>query len=489
MYKKNQNPQITLENFDQPLGLKLNPENRWIKKAGEIPWDVIEDKYASLFPSLTGTVAKPLRMALGSLIIQKEYGYADRELVAQIQENPYYQYFIGLPGYQDVAPYDPSLLVHFRKRLTAEILADINDVIIENAKAKQNPKGKGPGRPSGKGSGGNPETTTAQDGKKPENKGTMIIDASCAPQYIAYPQDINLLDEARKKLEAMIDRICSGNSLERPRTYRKEARKAYLSIARSRKKTTVKLRKGIKAQLQYIKRDLAFMATYLEAGYIIDETTTGLLAVIRKLYSQQKHMYDTKTHTVEDRIVSISQPYIRPIIRGKAKAPVEFGAKLDISIEDGFTRIETISFDPYNESTVLQDAVERFFKRNGCYPKKVLADKIYRNRSNLKYCTDNGIKLSGPALGRPKQGVDPAAERKAAYRDSCERIAVERAYSLAKRKCGLGRICTRLESTSRCSIALSVLVMNLNKASLRQILYSVFKGIQCLFMTPAAQFI
>ena len=103
MYKKNLNPQITFENFNQPLGLKLNPENRWVKKAEDIPWEVIEEKYASLFPSFTGTVAKPLRMALGSLIIQKEYGYADRELVAQIQENPYYQYFVGLPGYQDAA--------------------------------------------------------------------------------------------------------------------------------------------------------------------------------------------------------------------------------------------------------------------------------------------------------------------------------------------------------------------------------------------------
>lgn len=135
-------------------------------------------------------------------------------------------------------------------------------------------------------------------------------------------------------------------------------------------------------------------------------------------------MYDTRTHTAPDRIVSISQPYIRPIVRGKAKAPVEFGAKLDISMEDGFTRIETISFDPYNESTVLQEAIERFFRRNGCYPKKVLADKIYRNRTNLKYCADNGIKLSGPALGRPKQGTDPKEERKAAYRDSCDRVAV-----------------------------------------------------------------
>ena len=69
-------------------------------------------------------------MALGSLLIQKQFGFSDRELVEQITENPYYQYFVGLPGYQMEAPFVPSLLVEFRKRLTDEILMEINEMII-----------------------------------------------------------------------------------------------------------------------------------------------------------------------------------------------------------------------------------------------------------------------------------------------------------------------------------------------------------------------
>ena len=115
-------------------------------------------------------------------------------------------------------------------------------------------------------------------------------------------------------------------------------------------------------------------------------------------------MYDNNVHSVPDRIVSISQPYIRPIVRGKAKAPTEFGAKLDLSIDDnGMARIEKQSFDAYNESDVLIGAVERYYKRTGHYPERVLADKIYRNRNNLGYCREHGIRLSGPALGRPKR--------------------------------------------------------------------------------------
>ncbi len=88
MYKFDRNHQYKLSDFNQPIGLKMNPENRWVKKAASIPWYDIEKKYAALFPSKTGMPAKPLQVALGSLLIQKQYDYSDRELVEQITENP-----------------------------------------------------------------------------------------------------------------------------------------------------------------------------------------------------------------------------------------------------------------------------------------------------------------------------------------------------------------------------------------------------------------
>ena len=99
MYKFERYRQLDLADFNQPVGLKMNPENHWVKKPAAIPWDVIDDKYANLFTNKTGMPAKPLHMVLGPLMIQKQYGYSDRELLEQIFENPYYQYFIGLPGF------------------------------------------------------------------------------------------------------------------------------------------------------------------------------------------------------------------------------------------------------------------------------------------------------------------------------------------------------------------------------------------------------
>ena len=172
-------------------------------------------------------------------------------------------------------------------------------------------------------------------------------------------------------------------------------------------------------------------------------------------------MYDNRTHSVPDRIVSVSQPFVRPIVRGKAGKPVEFGAKLDISVVDGWTRLECCSFDAYNEAGNLQEMTERFREREGHYPSRILADKIYRNRENLSYCKEHGIRLSGPALGRPKKGE--TRDKAQDYWDECERVEVERRFSLAKRKCGMGLVTAKLRETVAHVIAMSVLVLNLRK--------------------------
>ena len=463
MYKFERYRQLGLADFNQPVGLKMNPDNRWVKKAETIPWDAIEEKYAQLFSSKTGMPAKPLRMALGSLLIQKQYDYSDRELVEQITENPYYQYFIGLPGFSNEAPYVPSLLVEFRKRLDDEILAEINEMII----AYNTPDDPGPG------SGGE---TPAGSPEESENSGTIILDATCAPQNISYPQDVNLLNEARENLEALIDRICCDYNYYKPRMYRNNARRDYLNLARCRKRTSKKIRRAIKKQLQYIRRDRAYIEAFLEDGVELTPKQEVRLKVIDQVYEQQQYMYENNIHSVPDRIVSISQPYIRPIVRGKAAAPVEFGAKLDLSIdENGMARLEKLSFDAYNESDVLIGAIERYKERTGHYPKRALADKIYRNRENLAFCKQHGIRLSGPSLGRPKKNA--IIDKKTEYADNAERVEVERAFSLAKRCYGLGRIMTKLDITTRSSIALSILAMNVDRIaslSLFHFLISLF---------------
>lgn len=356
--------------------------------------------------------------------MQAEYGYSDEETVLQIQENPYLQYFCGYKAYDDSKPpFDPSLMVYFRKRLTPEILGKINEMIIERAQTDK--KGE----------------SEKSDDDQDSNSGTMIVDATCAPSQIAYPQDTSLLNQARENTEKMIDELHMPGT-KKPRTYRRRAHKEYLAVARSRKPGAKKIRKAIGKQLNYLKRNISTIEKMQECGTELSSKSKERFETVKKVYEQQKYMYNKHCHSVSDRIVSLSQPWLRPIVRGKANAKVEFGSKLDISVCDGWTRLEYFSFDAYNESTLLKDMIERYKNRTGHYPERVLADKIYRNRENMRFCKSLGIKLSGYALGRPIK--EEIRDRKQNYYDEAERVEVEM-FSLSKRKCGMGLIVTRLK--------------------------------------------
>ena len=459
----------------------MNPNNRWIKMADSIPWAQFERKYARLFKGKNGKVAKPLRLALGSLIIQTKYQYSDRELVEQLTENPYYQYFIGLPGYQEEPPIDASTLVLFRKRLKTDVIMEANEYLLVATKEKKSePQDNDDDNipPTSGGGTENSENTEASD-----NKGTLMLDATCAPSNIRYPQDFSLLNEAREKLETMIIRFCKAYGLARPRMYRRQARKNYLALAKTKKRSTKKIRATIRKQLAYVRRDIKYLEGFLSDGYAPNKKEISLLLTIYKLYEQQNYMYKNKVHSVSDRIVSITQPWLRPIVRGKTKTPVEFGAKFDLSLdEDGYGRIEKISYDAYNESTVLIDAINRFKERTGHYPERVLVDQIYRTRNNRNFCKLHGIRLSGPKLGRPS--VTAKEEKKQEYQDNTDRIEVERAFSLSKRCYGMGLIRTKLEETTLTSIALSVFVTNLFKIQAR-ILFALILMMQNSWNRPA----
>lgn len=454
MYKR-RNHQITFFDFNQSCGMQLDEKNEWIVLADSVDWDRWELEYEKKFESKKGNPAKPLRMALGALLVQKRKGLSDRKLVNEIAENPYVQYFLGLPRFMNECPFTAPALVYFRQRLTADIVIRINDMYLEEAEetAEHNEEN---------------ESERAKKAKEPEeerdNLGTLIIDATCSPANIRFPMDYSLLNEAREKLEEMIDYFHKKyRPWKKPRTYREVARKEYLELAKTKKPTAKKIRATIRKQLGYVKRDLGFIEKYLEEGYALAPRFINNYLVILELYRQQKYMFDNKTNRIENRIVSIHQPYVRPMVRGKARAHTEFGAKYDVSIDEkGHARLEKISFNPYNESGVFQDAIERYRERTGHYPKRALVDQIYRTQKNRAYCKEHGIEMSGPKLGRPPKGGRKTTKEE--YQDNTDRIEVERFFSRDKHSFGAGLIMSKLEETSLTSIALSVLAANMFKA-------------------------
>lgn len=279
------------------------------------------------------------------------------------------QYFLGYPCFSDQAPFDSSLVTDFCKRLGMDQVNAINERIVslkarfellEDEAAQLEEK----------------DSSEDKD-PEPDNKGRLIIDATACPQDIAYPTDLDLLSGAREKTEQLIDKIYDPQlHIQKPRTYRQVARKRYLHTAQKKNKSKKVIRKSVGSQLRFLARNLRSINTMLDSYEQIplEPKDHKYLLVINTLFAQQKQMYDNHSHSIENRIVSIHQLHVRPIVRGKSHAKVEFGAKIHVSLIDGISFLDELSWEAFNEGSHMMDYVERYKKRFGFYPKEVLAD-------------------------------------------------------------------------------------------------------------------
>lgn len=441
--------QLTIEGFETPFSQGLDPGNRWVHLARKIPWDELVSLYHKQYgPKDTGRPGLNPRIIIGALIIKHLCNLDDRETIHQITENIYMQYFLGYSGFSSHPPFDPSLFVEIRKRLGDELLSEMNLRIVKLSKGGQQ-KEESPSQKDNHPPGGNGLT----------HKGELLMDATVSPQDIAYPTDLNLLNEARQITERLID-FLHVSGYKKPRTYRKKARRDYLNVAQNRNPSRKAIRKAIGKQLCYLKRNINHIHNMLNS--FEDFPLTGKLQkqfwVVQTLCDQQLEMHTERKHSVNDRIVSIHQPHVRPIVRGKSSAKVEFGSKLHLSLVDGFAFLDTIRWDAFNEGSYLSQYVENYKSRFGFYPQKVLADQIYCTRANRKWLKERGIKLMAKPLGRP------AATRAVEHHvRPGERNPIEGKFGQAKNGYGMNRIRARLKQTSQSWIASIILVLNLVK--------------------------
>jgi IS5 family transposase len=444
--------QLTLDAFASPFASRLKSTNRWVVLGDLIPWDEICGTYLKhVGISRTGRPPLSPRVVIGSLIIKHMMNLDDREVVDQISENIYMQYFLGYRSFSIEPPFDPSLFVEFRKKLGADQINAINEKIISLKTHLEMPKNEPKSGDS---------NDVDQNSADNENRGRVIYDATACPQDIAYPTDLNLLSDAREKSEQLIDILFdSVIHKKKPRTYREVARKTYLHTAQKKNKSRKEIRTAVGRQLRFLKRNLKsinkLLNSFSSVNIPLEKRDFKYLLVINFLYQQQKEMYDEHKHTIEDRIVSIHQPHVRPIVRGKTTAKVEFGAKIHVSIIDGISFLDEISWDAFNEGSHMVEYVEKYKVRFGCYPRELLADKIYCTRFNRAWLKEKGIKLIAKPLGRPsavQNHVSPG-----------ERNPIEGKFGQAKTAYGLNRIKARLRNTSESWIASIILVLNLVK--------------------------
>lgn len=479
MVKYESPSQLKIEEFRTPFLKSLLPDNRWVQLSKVVPWDKFATVYLKAMDTGTGRPSISPRIVLGALIIKHIEGLDDRGTIAIIQENPYMQYFLGLEEFDPNPVFDPSLFVEIRKRIGHEQFDQLNAELIKSSSKSADEKH-------------NQSLKKKDQGGKPKNKGRLQMDATVADQYIAYPTDPGILNECREKSEVMIDKLYQANGKKgtKPRTYRRNMRKAFLSYSKKKNHTKSEIRKIKHKLLESVKRNLKHIDRLLDSIekqqsiFPLNFREQKLLWVIRTVFEQQNLMYKQNSNRCEHRIVNIYQPHVRPIPRGKARSKTEFGSKLGVSLDNGYARINTFSWEAYNEGVDLKLQVEAYRQMHGHYPELVQVDRIYANRENREWLQERGIRITAPALGRPlaKEKQTPYLKNKK-RKEAADRNQIEGKFGQGKNGYNLNQIRARLQKTSESWVACIFFIMNLIKYagdfSLSQllILYSLIKRI------------
>lgn len=474
--------QRKLSLFRTPFEQSLDANNRWVAMAEVVPWDEMAKVFFASMSADMGRGSVDLRTVLGALLVKHVEGISDEDTIVYIQENIYAQYFVGLPSFQTAPVFSATLFVEIRKRLGEQGVVYLNEMVLKQAKHLQaikhraQPQRRSSQQDNQDGSDGNSGTTAKADHSMAKtttddvpHRGRLKLDATVAPQHIGYPTDTGLLNNARLSSEELIDVLYygTGHWTTKPRTYRKVAKNKYLAFAKKRKKNKKAIRRTKREQLGYLRRNLGHinkMLDQLEAeGRSIPWTHYHWRRfwVLQEFFRQQEIMYKDGRRQMDHRIVNIAQPFVRPIKRGKAGADTEFGAKINMSETEGFCRMDRVDFDNFNEGTGLKAQVEAYKQLYGYYPEVVLADRVYLNRVNRKYLKDNGIRTSGPPLGRPPQLTKHEKEKR--RKENNKRSHIEGKFGQAKSKYGLDDIKTRRQDTSYACIGLILLALNAKK--------------------------
>lgn len=286
-----------------------------------------------------------------------------------------------------------------------------------------------------------------------QNLDTMYTDATCYESEMRYPTDPKLLWEGIEKSYETMCELSKRLGIHRPRTKYLDVQKANLVYRKQRKRSKSQTRKMTRRLLDLLGKILKGIRRMEretdEAGKLLTVREKGDLDIITKMYRQQKKHFQSKDcrESIPDRIVSISKPYVRPIVRGKEVKNVEFGAKVNNILVDGISFIERLSFNAFSEGTRLVHCLKMHKRLFGVEAKKIGGDTGYAGTENRDYCKANGIQTSFVKRGRPfsedKKEKDKVRQELARVRAT----AMEGSFGTQKEHYDLKRVKARTKLT------------------------------------------
>jgi hypothetical protein len=293
-----------------------------------------------------------------------------------------------------------------------------------------------------------------------EQTGVGMQDATCYESRISYPTDVKLIWTCCQEVYLLIQHRRKELKLRKSRMNYPRQKESFQSYQKTRKKTRRKEKKLRKRLLKFLLKLLQH-ADDLQQKYHLSlshKQQSKLHAVI-KVYEQQHGKVYGHIEQIKDRIVSLSKPYIRPIVRGKETKTVEFGAKVNMLQIDGINFIEHLSYDAFNEGTRFQHGI---FVQRKLFGKCThqSADQIYATNANRKYCKQNNIVTNFIPKGKQKiQHIEQAAALRRTLNIARGTI-LEGSFGNEKNHYFLQKIPARNDITETCWIFFGILTSN-----------------------------
>ena len=299
-----------------------------------------------------------------------------------------------------------------------------------------------------------------------EQTHVTMMDATCYESHLRYPTSVKLLWESIGKVYGIIQQKRSRLKLRSSRSNYAKHRQQFLVYQRNKKKTKRKEKKLCKQLLKYLLRLLQGLED-LQKSHQFNFTNKEqkLLRTIHTVYEQQHALLYGTNEKIAHRIVSVSKPYLRPIVRGKEIKPVEFGAKVHKVQVGGISFIEHLSYEAFNEGARLKPGVA-FHQKHFGKLSQLAGDRIYATNENRRYCHQLGIATSFVAKGNDgKLSVQKQALRSAL--SAVRGTVLEGSFGNEKNHYLLGKIKARTQATEICWIFFGMVTANASIISTR----------------------
>ena len=284
-----------------------------------------------------------------------------------------------------------------------------------------------------------------------KNLDTMYTDATCYESEMRYPTDQKLLWECVEKGYDLMCKASRQLGIHRPRTKFLDVEKANLTYRKQHKHNKTQTRRITRRLLDLlgkVLREIRKMDREHEAAKLFTDREKQTIDIITKAYRQQCNHFQSgdARESIPNRIVSVSKPYVRPIVRGKETKNVEFGAKSNNILVDGISFIEKLSFNAFNEGARLPHCIKMHRRLFGMDAKKIGGDTSYAGTANRDLCKELKIQTSFVKRGKPFKEMN----EKDFVRQELARVratAMEGSFGTQKEHYSMRRIKARRKET------------------------------------------